>query len=232
MSLSVSQKKFEHDMGQDRSTRSKRYKKTLVILAILFTVLLIVYLLVQFNDNSEKTLKISELLSASIYLAEHAGKVVRDVRLDKNSGIAEKLKTSSNGGKEYVTLGDQLSHQIITKGLKALWPNLPYRSEERDSHHHNAFSPNGVSIPPLYNPDVEAVSKNDEAVNIEDVSVWIDPLDATQEYTEGNKRPELLEYVTVMICIVIKDRPIASVIHQPFISKGNRNFIVVAKVAI
>ena len=50
----------------------------------------------------------------------------------------------------------------------------------------------------------------------EEITVWIDPLDATQEYIEGKKNPSLLEYVTVMICIAVRGIPIAGIINQPF----------------
>ena len=47
--------------------------------------------------------------------------------------------------------------------------------------------------------------------NLSDFTVWVDPLDATKEYTEG-----FLDHVTVLIGIALGKKAIAGVIHQPF----------------
>ena len=51
---------------------------------------------------------------------------------------------------------------------------------------------------------------SDELIPAESITVWIDPLDATKEYTEGLK-----QYVTTMVGIGLFARPPQSAHFQP-----------------
>lgn len=195
-----------------------RVNRTGLVVLIAVGALVLLFLLYTSRGSGyvETTVKISELLSVSIALAEEAGRMVVSVRDMGDSEIGQLSKGMTKEGKsEYVTLGDTKSHEIITSGLKARWPNLRYQSEETD----RKIFP--VRPPSTMNTEVMSVAKRDEEVLLEAITVWIDPLDATQEYTEGHSQPELLQYVTVMVCIAIEGQPIAGVIHQPYAKSGS-----------
>lgn len=195
--------------------RIRLNKTTVLIIVLVFLALVTVYLLMGGGDKyNDHDIKISQLLAASIHLAEKAGQEIVKIRKSKSLQKTSKLKEGL-AGKEIVTLGDQKSHDIITRGLNEVWPMLRTKSEEKTQSNQDKGR---VFRPLLKHPQITAkIQQRNEKVNIEDVAVWIDPLDATKEYTEGGANPELLKYVTVMVCITVSDEPIASVIHQPFV---------------
>ena len=182
----------------------------ILLLAIAFLVLVFI-LYTGRSGYVEETVRISELIAASIHLAEKSGAKIVEIRKLNNDEIGQLSKgLTKEGMDEYVTLGDQMSHEIITSGLRAAWPNLAYKSEEKD------YAVSKVPPPKRHHSEVSAIARRDESVAINHVTVWIDPLDATQEYTEGATEPDLLKYVTVMLCIAVDGKPIAGVIHEPY----------------
>ena len=187
-----------------------------IVFIVLFVVILFFYV---FSGRlsiwqKEEMVKISELLSVSIELAEKAGVQVVKIRESSAVDFDQMSKGKTKEGKdEFVTAGDYQSHEIITSGLRAGWQNLRYQSEETDKKIVQS------KVPDKHNLEVEKIKRRDEEVRLSEVTVWIDPLDATQEYTEGKTDHTLLKYVTVMVCIVVKDSPVAGVIYQAFEDK-------------
>ena len=151
------------------------------------------------------------LLSAAIDLAETGGVEVKAVHLEKDIGVKSKGETAE-GAQEFVTQADRRSHMKIVAGLKQVWPNLNVISEERDK-----VDLQEAAFPDLDRSEVRRFKvsplETDFAAT-RDLTVWVDPLDATQEYTEG-----LLQYVTVMVCVADKGIPIMGIVHQPFEEK-------------
>ena len=109
-----------------------------------------------------------------------------------------------------MTDGDMRSHRAMYNGVLKAFPGLSVVSEEDDPH---PVDPATIPVLPEADEEVERVVGEGEDVLVpaEDVDVWIDPLDATQEYTEN-----LRHYVTTMVCVAVKGRPVAGVIHKPF----------------
>ena len=118
-----------------------------------------------------------ELLSASIHLAEAGG-----LELAKIQRKGE-LKTAEKSGKnDLVTAGDHASHDIMYHGMKSTFPKLKVISEEGGDDRRERPTTKNVK---LVNSKLNRILVSDELIPIEDITVWIDPLDATKEYTEG-----------------------------------------------
>lgn len=116
---------------------------------------------------------------------------------------------TKEGVDEPVTAADFKSNCVMQLSLNRIFPNLRIISEED--------APDDKCPPNQYfdflNPTVlsESIQVPDEHVKISDLTVFIDPLDATKEFTE-----KLFHYVTVMLCVAYKGEPIIGVIHNPF----------------
>ena len=97
------------------------------------------------------------------------------------SEIGEKSKgKTAEGANNPVTDGDMISHRIMYYGLLKGFPNLNVISEEDDPE---AIDMNKVQVPLKSDASVDAIisAGDDVLVPIDEVDVWIDPLDATQE---------------------------------------------------
>nr|XP_042897788.1 inositol monophosphatase 3 [Parasteatoda tepidariorum] len=172
---------------------------------------LIVFLVYLYTGSVDKTSDLSvvslkHMLSISVTAAELGGLKVKEIRRSEDIKQKSKGKTKE-GANDPVTYGDLLSHKAMLYTLKNSFPSVEIVSEEHDDSDIKFLDINHP--PPPWTPVDKFLT--DIVVPAKDILVWIDPLDATQEYTEN-----LLQYVTTMVCIAIKGKPIIGVIHKPF----------------
>mgnify|MGYP001506584798 CR=1 FL=1 len=108
--------------------------------------------------------------------------------------------------------GDRMSNMAMVNSLLYTFPGVRIISEEH--------LPTATDVRPivvskgLLNSEAFSTIPDDIHLNIEDLVIWIDPLDATKEYAEG-----LTHFVTTMVCVARRGEPFIGVIHQPFLSK-------------
>ena len=108
----------------------------------------------------------------------------------------------------------------MVHALSAAFPGLRIISEEHSSVEDNNLEFIAINV----NEDILSDEKYSEIPNgleipLSELTVWVDPLDATKEYSEG-----LTEYVTTMVCVARNGEPIIGVIHKPFSSETYWSF--------
>lgn len=153
-------------------------------------------------------ISLQQVLCAAIEAAEAGGRQVVMVR--QLSDLNEKTKGKTKEGvKDMMTDGDLRSHDVMYGTLTQTFPSIKVVSEEHRTDKH-VVDP---VVPNLNCPALKFVSRDDWAAS-SSITIWIDPLDATKEYTEN-----LLQYVTTMVCVAVDGRPMIGVIHKPFEGK-------------
>uniref|UniRef100_A0AC35TRK4 Inositol monophosphatase 3 n=1 Tax=Rhabditophanes sp. KR3021 TaxID=114890 RepID=A0AC35TRK4_9BILA len=168
------------------------------------------------NDFVDYKVKIKDIASYVILASQLGGKVVLDIYNERTANLNIKSKgTLDVGIAELFTDADVNSNAIMVKILTRL-PNIKIISEEKEPSA-TGFNPDKYENlrKPLWESMKEALNQMPEdQFDVSKLNVWIDPLDATQEYTEG-----LNEYVTTMGCVTYNGEPIFGVIYRPFFNE-------------
>ncbi|XP_022617516.1 inositol monophosphatase 3 [Seriola dumerili] len=155
--------------------------------------------------RERRKVDLRDLLAVSVEAAVLGGREVKKVRDENNLKERSKGKTKE-GASELLTLGDLQSHRKMYNLIRNTFPDVMVNSEEHD---------NMVDKAATWSRDIPAdildKIEGGKDVPAESITVWIDPLDATQEYTEN-----LVKYVTTMVCVALDGKPVIGVIHQPF----------------
>ncbi|XP_068618595.1 putative inositol monophosphatase 3 [Battus philenor] len=189
-----------------------------------FTLAFVLFLIIYWRSGGSSyptdkndLINLKTLLKAAIHAAEYGGgKVAEGTRRDLN--VKSKGKTKE-GVNDPVTDADYASHCVMYYSLRNTFPKLTIVSEE-----HSKNDPKCENQMPFLTDTLPAEHHsiyylNDELVFAKDITIWIDPLDATKEYTEG-----LYQYVTTMVCVAYKGIPIIGVIHYPFPTQNPQTY--------
>ncbi|EYC10084.1 hypothetical protein Y032_0057g2753 [Ancylostoma ceylanicum] len=154
---------------------------------------------------------LNSVVSYAVLAVEMGGYAVRKIHEENKLNIAQKGLTDE-GKAELLTKADLISNYLILDVLQR-FPRLKIVTEEKDSSiSEKEATPYRADSYSVWLSIRDILSQIPSyRLTLSDVQIYVDPLDATQEYTEG-----LTQYVTVMVCVAVKDEPIFGAIYRPF----------------
>jgi inositol monophosphatase 3 len=144
-------------------------------------------------SNEVSKINLNELFQFGLCLVKEAGLKIIDIRSKNDLNIKNK-----SFDKSLVTTADLISHQIIVHTLRHKYNNLHVLSEESTTGLNNDVDVDYF----MEKCNTYNETPNDFFYSSNLLTVWIDPLDATQEYTEN-----LVDFVSIMFCIAINGNP-------------------------
>ncbi|EGR27947.1 hypothetical protein IMG5_186090 [Ichthyophthirius multifiliis] len=156
-------------------------------------------------------MKINEFLSISIQLLNQSSKIINEIR---QTSINHKWK----GHKDPVTNADYKSQAIIIQGLKYYYPNLRIiaeEDEEKDPIIEKYIAKNDIKLTKINTNLIPQTTFQNNTLNISKATAWIDPLDSTISYLNGQ-----YEDVTSLLGLTFEEKPIAGIICKPFNSQN------------
>merc|ERR1712059_46913 len=146
-----------------------------------------------------------QVLASTVAIADRAGKIVRDIWSKGDLGIVEKT-----GKDDLQTQADRSAQNCIVASLARQYPGLAVVGEEGEQ---DLSGVPAAWVVEGFDKAACSLSCPERLVgtSLSDITVWVDPLDGTAEYTQG-----LLDHVTVLIGIAVGKEAVAGVTHQPY----------------
>lgn len=144
------------------------------------------------------------LISSAVSIASRAGSEVRRISKTGQLGVVDK------GIQDFQTEADRTAQRMIVASLAKRFPKCKIVGEEDLVEDDSADKD---LIVETFDETVlkHALPSQYKDVKEEEITIWVDPLDATAEFVKG-----FMEHVTVLIGISVNGKSVAGVIHQPF----------------
>ena len=178
-------------------------------------------------------------IDVSKYLTHEAGAFVKNIHLNNKVKVKKKGELKDTNLKngimdDPITNADKLSNYILLYGFNIVFPKLNIVSEEKlvipSKENIDMVELNNLKLKikndigkkfDALNHDLK-LCKDDNNVattkyNMSDFTMWLDPLDATKEYSEHD--PGLVKYISIMSCMAYKGKPISGLIYFPFTTR-------------
>ena len=187
-------------------------------------------------------LDLTALLSACVHLARRGGRIIREVHREGRLGAHNKAlegdarAADAMDPAEVLTIADTRSQAAIVSGLRAMFPGIRIVGEEEEvvvEEEGHGTEP-GRKEPPTALADVPPLASDWDvppalaaSLTLADTCLWVDPLDGTIEFVRGN-----LQHVCVLIGVCVRDRPVAGVMHQPFVGGGEDGTVTYGAVGV
>jgi fructose-1,6-bisphosphatase/inositol monophosphatase family enzyme len=142
--------------------------------------------------------------------------VVQDASSASSSG--QFFGKYPDGSKELHTRADTASHKLIGR-VRDVFPGIAIVDEEDSTGEWRKPLPRERGIPQTKNIEKDDIISASRLLNLRgksslpltELAIYVDPLDATLEYSEG-----LTEFVSVSACVTRCGKPIAGVVYFPF----------------
>ncbi|KNC84540.1 hypothetical protein SARC_03243 [Sphaeroforma arctica JP610] len=116
------------------------------------------------------------------------------------------------------TEADRQAQVLLVSAFLSKWPTIKVVGEEGGLGH-TEYTKKAIDADLDSSVMAEKCPENLGNITLEDVVVWIDPLDGTKEFTQG-----VVSAVTVLVGIAVRGQAVGGVVYQPFHSKTNDGY--------
>ncbi|EFO23236.2 hypothetical protein LOAG_05255 [Loa loa] len=154
---------------------------------------------------------VTQLMALSVSVAQRAGNIIKDWAF---TGTGKSYYKGPVSLRDLYTDADIAAEDCIISSLhKHFGGSLKIIGEE-------SIKPVGTSVINDFDLGVlmydSKCSDEVHQITLDDVVVWVDPLDGTYELVAAEGSISRQQEVTVLIGVSCQGRPVAGVIHQPF----------------